>query len=497
MTIRISGMASGMDIDQLVSDLMKAEKIPLTKKTKKKTTLEYKMDLYRDVNTKLMTLRDNISKIRFGADFSGVKASSSNETAVKVSGSNPSKITTTIQVEKLATQAYKTSTDKVTLNGSGLDLSKSLEDNADQFSTALDLGSSDLKMEINGVEISYSKTDTIQQIIDKVNQSGAGVALSYDSFADKFVFISRGTGEEAIIEATDISGNFLQAIQMDATPSKGQNAVVTINGITSERTSNTFTQDGITYTLLETTSSPVTIQNGVDSNALIDRIKEFVNLYNDAIELVQKLSNEKSQGYDPLTSEEKSELSAEDIKNWESMAKKGLLHNDSLLQTFTRTMRSFLSMPIPVNETDTLTPLDIGIGTTSYQNKIEFSAAGGKIVLDEDKLRKAIESNPDQVEALFTRTSTTSDEEGLLQKMYKQLNTTISAISKKAGRTGSLYNDITTELGKQTSDMELQIINLENRLTKKEEYYYKQFTAMEKAMANSNSQLNYLLQYLG
>ncbi len=502
MTIRISGMSSGMNIDQLVADLMKAERIPLTKKTQKKTTTQYKMDLYRDVNAKLMALRDNINKMRFSTDFSGVKATSSNENAVKVSGSNPGKVTTTIEVKNLATQATKKSADKIT-NGSGLDLSKSLENNAGNFQTTPTLnpssGTASLAMSINGVEITYSKDDTLQSIINKINQSSAGVALSYDSAADEFVFLSRETGKTAKIDARDTEGNFLAAIKMDNNVSQGNDAKVVINGIESDRSSNSFTQDGVTYTLLQQTTSAVTIMNNSDTDAVINKIKEFVGIYNEAITLIQKLTDEKiARGYDPLTSDQKKEMSEDDIKKWEVMAKRGLLRNDSLLEPFARTMRSFLSQPIPVGGTTKLSPMDIGLGTTAYAgNAKDFSASGGKIVLDEEKLRKAIEANPGQVETMFTLASSNGGEEGLFQKMYKKLNTTIGEITKKSGSIGGSYNDISSELGKQSSEMELEIKRLEDKLIKKEDNYYKQFAAMEKAMAYSNSQLNFLMQNMG
>lgn len=497
MTIRITGMASGMDIDLLVSDLMKAERIPLTKKTQKKTLLEYQMNLHRDVNAKLMTLRDSISKMRFATDFNGVQAKSSNENAVKVSGSNPNKVSTSIEVRSLATQANKQSTAKVT-SGTGLDLSKSLEENASSFVTEPDVLTTDLKMKINGVEVSYSKDDSIQTIINKVNDKATGVVLSYDSSADQFVFISRETGEAAQIDAQDENGNFLAAIKMDSAVKKGADAEVVVNGVVSNRSSNTFTQDGVTYTLLQQTTSAVTITNASDTNAIVDKIKGFVTLYNEAISLVNKLTNEKAvRGYSPLTSDQKKEMSQDEVKEWEKIVKQGLLKNDSILEPFARNMRSFLSQAVPVSDTLSLSPMDIGLGTTAFSgNAKDFNAAGGVIVLDEVKLREMIESNPDQIEAIFTRSSTTGDE-GLFQKMYKQVNNTITEINRKSGRTGGSYNDITTVLGKQTSDMEQEIKRLEDRLNKKEENYYKQFAAMEKAMNQSNSQLNFLLQNLG
>ncbi len=57
-TLRISGLASGMDIDKIVSDLMKAERMPLDKLKQKKQLLEWQRDDYRAMNTLLQGLDD-------------------------------------------------------------------------------------------------------------------------------------------------------------------------------------------------------------------------------------------------------------------------------------------------------------------------------------------------------------------------------------------------------------------------------------------------------
>ena len=54
--LRISGLASGMDIDSIVTDLMKAERIPLDKIQQKKTYTEWQRDDYRTMNTALSEL---------------------------------------------------------------------------------------------------------------------------------------------------------------------------------------------------------------------------------------------------------------------------------------------------------------------------------------------------------------------------------------------------------------------------------------------------------
>jgi flagellar hook-associated protein 2 len=56
--MRISGLNSGMDIDQIVSDLVKAQRIPMDRVFQQKVKAEWKRDAYRDVNTKLSRFRN-------------------------------------------------------------------------------------------------------------------------------------------------------------------------------------------------------------------------------------------------------------------------------------------------------------------------------------------------------------------------------------------------------------------------------------------------------
>ena len=52
--MRISGLATGMDIDSIVKDMVRAKRIPYDKMSQKKQTLEWKRDQYREMNTLLL-----------------------------------------------------------------------------------------------------------------------------------------------------------------------------------------------------------------------------------------------------------------------------------------------------------------------------------------------------------------------------------------------------------------------------------------------------------
>src|SRR5699024_400759 len=117
------------------------------------------------------------------------------------------------------------------------------------------------------------------------------------------------------IEIMDVSGNFMNGIlgfdeSKGSTYIDGQNAIFTVNGLQTERSSNTFDMNGVTFTLKETFDAAVSFTVGNDTEAVMDNIKEFVTQYNELIEQINgKLNEQVNRSYQPLTDEEKEELS--------------------------------------------------------------------------------------------------------------------------------------------------------------------------------------------
>lgn len=64
-TMRVSGLASGMDTDQIIADLMKAERIPMTKMQQDQEWLTWQRDAYREVNSKLSEFKNMFRDLKF------------------------------------------------------------------------------------------------------------------------------------------------------------------------------------------------------------------------------------------------------------------------------------------------------------------------------------------------------------------------------------------------------------------------------------------------
>jgi flagellar hook-associated protein 2 len=192
--MRINGLSSGMDIDDMVSKLMKAQRIPLDKINQQKQLLEWKRDDYRTMNTKLLELKNAAFDMTLQAPYQAKKASSANESVVSVSASS----STTegiykLQVHKLASSASATS--------GALGVSdKTAKLEAIGFAPG---GESILTVggDKGTATIRVKASDTIEQLVAEVNgkSSITGVKLNYDETLDRLFFVSSKTGESANI----------------------------------------------------------------------------------------------------------------------------------------------------------------------------------------------------------------------------------------------------------------------------------------------------------
>ncbi|MBD8025398.1 flagellar filament capping protein FliD [Ureibacillus sp. Re31] len=239
-----------------------------------------------------------------------------------------------------------------------------------------------------------------------------------------------------------------------------------------------------------TTINPVTLTSSTDVDNMVDKIKKFVETYNGLVTTINsKLKESYDRNYQPLTDEQKKEMSEDEIKKWEEKAKSGLLKNDSILSNGLYGMRnSFMNSVAGLGDATMDSLAELGITTSSTYSD------GGKLVIDEDKLRSAIEKNPDQVASMFTQTGSvtkdgngkTVDSRGIAQRLRDELKEFTTDIEKKAGKSTSTNDTFT--LGKRLNEVDSSIKRWLDKLENIEERYWRQFTAMESAINKANSQ---------
>ena len=357
-------------------------------------------------------------------------------------------------------------------------------------------------------------TDTLEQVFSKINNNEkANVTIRYDELTDKITLTSKVTGGGDNLVLSDSS--FFRALNLDQI-TDGQDAIVELNGETLIRSSNTFTVNGVTYTLKKVhgetdEGETVTVTQDVDS--VVAKIKEFIEEYNKLIDTIRtKVTEPYDRSYLPLTDAQKDAMKEKDIEKWEEKAKTGLLRNDSLLQKILLDMRRAMYEKI---EGVNITLKDIGIESKSYQDY-------GKLYLDEDKLRNMLLTRPDEVARLlngvsednpsYSRTATAEQRadrysrSGVLQRLSDIIQDNVSTVRDSNGNKGFLLEkagiegDITNTrniLSKELDDYDDRIRELIDKLTRKEEAYYRQFTQMEKMLAQMNQQSAWLSAQFG
>jgi flagellar hook-associated protein 2 len=353
---------------------------------------------------------------------------------------------------------------------------------------------------------------SLNSVMNDINASKVGVTMFHDSFTDQVTltrteagnFKGRDSSDDTGFGAADreiiVGGDFLTSMLRfgpNAVETGGENAVFKINGLETERNSNTFSMNGVTFTLKQTfnetfaadSNSNVGISINNDSNQVFENIKGFVEKYNELIDKIKdKTSETYYRDYGPLTEMQREQLSDKQQEQWEEKAKSGLLRRDSILTGALSQMRSdFYGV---VNNPD-VSPMfnqltSIGIKTTA--NYLE----GGKLEINEAELKKAIEEDPESVENLFRGSGDTYGEKGIVQRLYDSVTLVKEKLDDKAGNAFSTNQSFS--IGKELTSVDKSIDRFEDRMKQVEDRYWRQFTAMEKAIQRANQQSAYIMQ---
>ena len=181
------------------------------------------------------------------------------------------------------------------------------------------------------------------------------------------------------------------------------------------------------------------------------------------------------------------EMSERQIELWEEKAKSGLLRRESIIPSALTSLRSTWSSTVD-NEGAFRLMAQIGITTT------EDYMDGGLLKIDEKILREKLEEDATSVQNLLFNSSEGSSR-GLLNRLEDSLETTIGKIEQRAGK-GHFTNQMYT-MGRELETMEKRIKAFEDRLEQVEDRYWRQFSAMERAISMMNNQSAMLMDFGG
>lgn len=283
--------------------------------------------------------------------------------------------------------------------------------------------------------------------------------------------------------AVEVIKNGAYASKAKGTKVDGRDAEIMLNGAKFTSASNTFSVNGLTITAQEETVNDVTITTTEDSDGIYDMIKNFFSEYNKLINEMDSLYNaESSKGYDPLTSEEKKELSDTEVEEWEKKIKDSILRKDSTLSSVSSAMSTALMQGFTVNG-KTMYLSDFGINTLGYFKSAENEKHAYHINGDKDDsnvsgetntLKQMIASDPETVMQFFSSMSTA---------LYDTLTDKMSTSTMSSAFT--VYND--KQMKSDYEDYTEKISKQEEKLNDLIDKWYSKFSAMETALAKLES----------
>ena len=362
---------------------------------------------------------------------------------------------------------------------------------------------------INGTTIDIKKGSSINEIINAINSSDAGVTVSYMKNSDKFMITAKADGASGQIELgdpakeNDITNILFGSIDSSTDITKGQDAIVAVQYAGSSevvelhRGTNTFTQDGLNIAVKGKfgydeagnikEGEEVTFESTANVDSIMSAVKDMVAAYNEIVDLVNNLvSTKPDRSYAPLTDDQREELTEDQIEKWEKKAKEGILFGDDLLRNLSSDLRFVAGGSL-------MTELEkIGISEASGYS------SNGKLTIDETKLKNALETEPDKVAKLFT-----DKDNGLMTNMKKVTDSyaktwgTKGSLIARAGSEAAATSLTDNEIYTSMKDIDDIITQLQSRLKSEQDRYLSQFTTLETLIAQMNSQSSYLSSMTG
>ena len=548
MAIRVSGLISGLDTDSIVQELVSAYSTKKEKYEKAQTKQEWKMDAWKTMNSKIYGFyTSSLSNMRISTAYSLKTSSVSNSNIATVKASSSAvNGTQKMKVNKLASSAYMT--------GGVVKLSDDKNDTGNKKvtgSTALsDMGiETGSKIAVNDTEIEITDGMTVNQLISKFKD--AGINASFDETNQRFFVNAKTSGAEGeftlmanneegfdalqklglfaayttekdtdgkqtvetaemtkyrklLASGTDeqkkLAKKIIEEVEngkvsSDAARISGQDAEIVLNGATFTSSTGTFSINGLSITAMQVTAAgeEVSITTSNDTQGMYNQIKEFLGKYNELIKDMDTAYNAAAaKDYEPLTDDEKKDMSDNEIEKWETKIKDSLLRRDSTLGNTSSALKSLMNTSFEING-KTYSLSSFGINTASYFSAdtnekgclhIDGDADDATTSGNEDKLMAAINEDPEVVAEFFQKLSTS---------VYNDLTKRMASSSVSSIYT--IYND--KQMSSEYSDYKDKVSKWQEKLEYYEEFYYKKFSAMEKALSKLQSSTSSLSNLLG
>jgi len=321
---------------------------------------------------------------------------------------------------------------------------------------------------INGVPITYSSGDSLNNLIGNINSSSAGVTAIYDSYEDQMVLSSSQKGPQNITVA-DGTSNIATALRLTSTDSQlqaGAATLFTVNGSSTVRQSNSNVIDssalgvpGVTFTATGTGSTQITVAPDVTNIA--NAINAFVTQYNTTQQLINTDTSVNTSAA----------ATASSASGTSTTSQNGPLASDTNLTFLASQLRQVTSSS--VSNTATIRMLsDLGVTTNANDNTLTE--------VDTTKLQAALTNHLSDVQALFNDP---------LNGLTNTLQSTISGYNNSLN--GVIVNE-QQNLSQQVTFNQSQITRMQEQMATEQTNLQNEFAALDSIEGSSQGLSNIL-----
>jgi flagellar hook-associated protein 2 len=440
-TLQITGLASGLNTDQIINELMQVQEQPLTALQSQQSGVKAQVTQLTSIQTALQKVASDAQALMDPSLFHTSQAvTSSDSTRVSAASSTGAGVGGyQVSVSQLANSAQRTYTYASPTAGG--------------------------TVTIDGHDTTVTAGESITDFVNSVNNDSSATVYAAATDSGTVVFSNRQTGDTGS-NYIDMTANGGALTEQTSKAREGQDAIYSVDGGASQTSSsNTVTGAiaGVTLTLsgVTTTSGPVTVNvaaPAASSSNIATAMQQFITDYNSAISTVQTQLAQTPSSSDPT---------------------QGTLYGDPQLQDLLSSMRSAMYQTITGSATGTgmQSLLDIGVstGATTGTGSISQSAVSGNLALNSSTLASALQSNP----------------QGFQQVMEGWADSFSLLVNDASGAGGTIDNRIQGD-DTQVSDMSSRITDMQAALTDKQNALVTQFAQLEATLSSNQSTSSWL-----
>ncbi len=328
---------------------------------------------------------------------------------------------------------------------------------------------------INGISIAIdAQVDTLEDVIDKINNSAAGVTASIDPGNSRFTLVQKVNDDTTanniqLGSSSDTSNlftvlRFLEGATSDGSTSSvessraknnvgqaRQEAQVEVDGVLYTRKTNTIDDitSGITYELLGTSDKTATVTVEGDKEKAIDAIAAFVVEYNKSVKLLspEAVSKDDKKYLEAVTDEERSSLTytelVDRIEKYETLNKSEAIRKDSNFKTLLNQIQNVVSTRVQITGSSLQSLGDLGINTGNAGAPLNSDYLGVLVAdsTDLETIKAALLNNADLNDALD------SDDVSVSKLFNQAASSSVAVMGSKAFEASTpLANDISFEV---------------------------------------------------